>query len=84
MEPNQQNKQLSQIEQRLRNKEQIDRDQRREGRVITGERSVRGKQRNTNRGLMAWTMGGIDRGSWRGGAGESNTEKGRTTVTKQQ
>ena len=49
------------------------------------ERRGRGKSSNMNRGFMGTDNGvGIDCGSWRGGrAGESNMEKGGTTVTEQ-
>ena len=49
-----------------------------------GERRGRGKQRNMNRGLMGTDNGGIDCGSRGYGVGESNGEKGGTTVTEQQ
>ena len=45
----------------------MDSDQRGQGKTITGERRGKGKQRNTNRGLMGMGNGGIDCGS--GGVG---------------
>ena len=49
-----------------------------------GERRGRGKQRNTNGGLSGMDNGGIDCGSWGDGVGESDGEKGGTTITEQQ
>ena len=50
------------------------------------ERRGKGKSRNINRGLTSRDNGvGIDCGNGLGHrAGESNEEKGRTTVTQQQ
>ena len=46
-----------------------------------GERSRRGKSRNMNRGLMGMENGGgFECGGY--GAGESNDERARTTVTE--
>ena len=47
-----------------------------------GERKGRGKQRNTNKGLLV--MDNEGRGLTVGGAEESNEEKGGMTVTEQQ
>ena len=46
-----------------------------------GERKGRDKPRNRNRRLTGKTMGRTDWG-WENGSGESNREKGGTTVTK--
>ena len=58
----------------------------REEKRITGERRGRGKPRKPNGELMGLDNGGM--GSTveveGDGAGESNREKGRTTVTEQQ
>ena len=46
-----------------------------------GEKRGSSKQRNMNRGLTSMANGEIDCGS---GGGESNGERGGTTVTEQQ
>ena len=48
------------------------------------ERRGSSKQRNMNRGLTGMANGEIDRGSGGNGVGESNEERGGTTVTEQQ
>ena len=49
------------------------------------ERRGRSKPRKTNRGLAGTDNGGIDWECWAGDrTGESNGEKGRTSVTGQQ
>ena len=49
-----------------------------------GEKRGRGKQRNTNRGLMGTDKGGIDCGSGGDGVHVRNGENGRATVTEPQ
>ena len=70
--------------QRLGNKEQIDSDQKGREKGVTGERKGKARKRTQIEDSWTWTMGRIDCGSGKNGGGESNGEKGGTTVTEQQ
>ena len=55
------------------------------GMKLIRERRGKGKQRNTNRGLMGKGNGGeFDCGGAGDGLGESNGQKGRTAITERQ